>query len=437
MGFQAHQIGVRFFLMDEDLSGLPAHPSQNDYVEAIEKAGHVRGTDEYKRHMQKLLVFMSSSLDTLHTHFSRWLSPKMLPMMLLSEPPMARIVAAVMRKEAMPSRDSFGELLIPDIFNERVAFKSDCHKRVVDLKRFDLFIRKIVDGDAEYTQENLRAAELVANGVDLRIKNYEGAVGAIRLDMHSTYLQLPSQTQFVESIVKEAKLVSQTDRSEQHRTWLAIIRSATPLGKTEKGWNVNKIKAIIQSTSDRVNPHYILRREEGYQLQYNRTLAALSREHYRAVRIGDKKVTVDDQGVKYKKPNVVQQIKQQHQTPTVSGLVPYGKLFLKKHDHMRGLEVELLHRGTLPANMPDKITGRKDLLKQLETQRLITEEGVDMKTAAEKAKKHFECCQHSSSSLIDAVELDVSCCCFLLLIALNFILILIPCHFRGTVNPFH
>jgi hypothetical protein len=44
--------------------------------------------------------------------------------------------------------------------------------------------------------------------------------------MYSTYLPLASQTQFVEAGVKEAKIVSQLDRSEQLRSVYAINRSA-------------------------------------------------------------------------------------------------------------------------------------------------------------------------------------------------------------------
>ena len=55
----------------------------------------------------------------------------------------------------------------------------------------------------------------------------------ICFQMHKTHLLLASQTQFFESGVKEAKNVSSTDRSEELRTALTIIRSATPLGKSK------------------------------------------------------------------------------------------------------------------------------------------------------------------------------------------------------------
>lgn len=42
-----------------------------------------------------------------------------------------------------------------------------------------------------------------------------------------TYLCFPSHTQFVESGVKEAAIVSVTDRKEQSRSLLAILRSYT------------------------------------------------------------------------------------------------------------------------------------------------------------------------------------------------------------------
>jgi len=41
--------------------------------------------------------------------------------------------------------------------------------------------------------------------------------------MHSTHLALASQTQFVEFVIKEAKLAASTDQSEQVRSCIAII----------------------------------------------------------------------------------------------------------------------------------------------------------------------------------------------------------------------
>jgi len=169
------------------------------------------------------------------------------------------------------------------------------------------------------------------------------------------------------------------------------MRSATPLGKTEKDWNNNKIKALIESAKSRTIPHYEWRREDGYNEQYAKTLAHLTTGHFKSVRIKDKKDLVDDLGGKCRQPNVIQQTRQQHQTPTVSGLIPIGKLFQTKEGHMEGLEAELLHRGAPTEDIRKwKIAARKDKLKRLEGERLMKEEGLDFKTAIDKGKKHFK-----------------------------------------------
>ena len=79
-------------------------------------------------------------------------------------------------------------------------------------------------------------------------------------------------------------------------------------------------------------------------MQCARTLAHLTTDHFKTVRINDKKSNVDELGEKCRQPNVIQQTKQQHETPAISGLIPIGKLFQTKEGHMEGLEVELLHR---------------------------------------------------------------------------------------------
>jgi hypothetical protein len=50
-------------------------------------------------------------------------------------------------------------------------------------------------------------------------------VREMKLFLLATFLPLPSNTQFVESGVKEAKIVSATNRSEQMSSIYAIIRS--------------------------------------------------------------------------------------------------------------------------------------------------------------------------------------------------------------------
>ena len=58
---------------------------------------------------------------------------------------------------------------------------------------------------------------------------------------------------------------------------------------------------------------------------------------------------------------------------------------------MEGSQVKLLHRGVALADIEKmKITARKDTLKRLETQRLVDDEEMNPKDAAEHCKKHFK-----------------------------------------------
>jgi len=244
--------------------------------------------------------------------------------------------------------------------------------------------------------EDMEAATLIANSVvaDLRSKDYSAEHGNIRLHMHSTYLPLASQTQFVESAVKEAKLAASTDRSEQIRTCIAIIRSPTPLGKAEKNANTEKIKSIIESALERSTCHSCWRRHQvGSQCdsQFNTVSHALTKQgHFQQERCELKRTQVDEEGIKFKRQNVAQQTKQQHLMPMVTGLIPHGKLFTTKEGHMDDLKTELLFRCVPEDQIPSGTTERKSMLKIHEHWRLLEEEGADDATAKTQSDKHFK-----------------------------------------------
>ena len=232
----------------------------------------------------------------------------------------------------------------------------------------------------------------------MRSFDYQDAShGAIRLHMHSTYLPLASQTQFVESHVKEANLVSQTDRSEELRTFMAIIRSASPLAKhktdEQLSYNVNEIQALIKSAEDRSEPHVTWKRNQindECDARFNTVMCSLSPQgHFKDSRVDKKRDAVDTRGATFKKPNAAKQVKPQTKTPAVTGLIPHGKLTLKKTGHVDDLQTELAHRGVALADVPKNITGRKDKLKDLEVTRLM-EEGVPHAQALLLGDKHFE-----------------------------------------------
>jgi len=112
--------------------------------------------------------------------------------------------------------------------------------------------------------------------------------------------------------------------------------------------------------------------------------------HYKEDRVEAKKAKVDDDGSTFKKQNATQKTHvPQHETPAVTGLIPYSKLTLKGDGHMDGLQAELCFRGVTQADIPKNITARKELLKTMETQRL-QDAGVPLQESQALGKKHFK-----------------------------------------------
>ena len=264
LGFQSNQIAVRYCYVAFDLKHILTSQPMKDYMEATRNCG----TDmpgEAARHLNKLHIFVREARDSLEKHFGRWIRSSLLPAALLSETPLARVVACAMLSRQWDNTLATDPDVVYIVGGQQHVFNSCVHKRKIDLERFGSFIRDRLEAGAAHTQEALAAAELIVSKIDLRRFDYDGTNGGIRFQMHSTYLPLPSQTQFVESGVKEAKNVSSTDRSEELRTALAIVRSATPLGKNKEGedsYNASKIKALIRSAVSRSEPHVQLNGSE-------------------------------------------------------------------------------------------------------------------------------------------------------------------------------
>ena len=215
--------------------------------------------------------------------------------------------------------------------------------------RFNRFVRdKIASAGVarEHTPAAQQAAHAMLQGMDLRSTDCSGNDGTFVNLMHSKHLSLPSQTQFVESGVKDAKNACSTDRSEQVRTCMSVIRSATPLHKTKEDANANKIRAIIGSAVERANPHRSMMLDDSYKARFKSLEQAMTKEgHFQQSRIQKKKANFNERGSMYKKQNVAQQVKPQQQTPAATGLIPIGKIFQTKDGHMEALVVELCHRG--------------------------------------------------------------------------------------------
>jgi len=212
--------------------------------------------------------------------------------------------------------------------------------------------------------------------------------------MHSTYLPLPSHTQFVELVVKDAKEVSSTDRLEEHCTWMAIAWSATPLGKSKSAnedlsFNANNILAVLKSSVDRATPHEHWGKHQvdnAHDARLAQIQHSLQRGNFKNDRIKAKRNNVDELEPKCKRPNVAQQQKAQELTPAVTGLIPCDKLVKKRN--MEDLQDKLLCCGVEPQDVPKSITDRKKMLQDLESQRLL-DAGIEQQAATEQSKKHF------------------------------------------------
>jgi len=171
-------------------------------------------------------VFITHAKESLDKHFGRWIDASLLPAALMSEAPISSVVAAVILNQPRPAFDDRCSHVTGNVDCDSTA-----HGLKTCLMLFDMFLRKgmdIINGDNEvvHAPQAKGTAQLVLARVDCRCFNHEDedtANGALRLHMHSTCLPPASQTQFVESGVKEARNESTTDQSEEHWTCLAIV----------------------------------------------------------------------------------------------------------------------------------------------------------------------------------------------------------------------
>ena len=264
LGFSAHHIAIRFYLMDKDLRRIMSGRGMDAHTEACERwTNYSNDKDatvvEREKHLAKLSIFVHKAHESLFKHFPRWVCSSLLPAALLSEGPAAQVVAAIMLDKPLPTFESDPTVKNDLRMSGAITYESAVHKEAIDLRLLYRFLQQRVTyiekmenpvHNGECAPQALLAADFVSKGNDLRSKVHAESFGALRWHMQSTYLPLASQTQFVESLVKDAAHVSQTDRSEQHRSCYATIRSATPLTRTEKNANANRIKDLIQSAHD-------------------------------------------------------------------------------------------------------------------------------------------------------------------------------------------
>jgi len=382
-GFQAHNTLGRYFIMVQDLLTMKGtmfttHPGFKNFRRALFNL-----TDQSQQ-KEKANRFMDLAQAAIHKHFKRWGNVALLPASLLSEAPIARIVAAVMHGRTVN---------IPT----GTSFQSVVHGRSISLVKFNDFVQGIYDStpDRHYDPMAMVAAQLVLdNGLDLRDQeNFD----QIRDYMQVKFLALASHTQFVEAGVKEAKLVSQSDRSEQLRSAYAICRSArvNSVGTLRDMATNERIEALMRSARDHYTTHQTLSAEdEGkYSETVESIIKSMRKDPFKNERLGRLKEDAVNNSKKNRAENAIQRRRGVDQTTVMQGLVPYGKLVRKLH--LQDLEVELLHRGCTQEEVnPMGIRDRIKRLKALEIERV----GNSNKDAADKAFMPLSAAQFSLRS---------------------------------------
>jgi len=386
-GFQAHNMPVRFFFMQEDIDSMfnNTYRGFEDYRQVTSKFD-----DESKAlQAKKEDLFIQRSQEALCKHFPRWLSPQLLPAALLSESDTAIMVAVFITKAWDYGRCYYYD----DKF-----FYSEVHARRLKLKDYGMFIEKCADKQAVYSEEVNRTAELILEGYNFRFKDLstvdeDDDITELRHFMFAKYTAVPSHTQFVEFGVKEAKQVSLTNRHEEMRSCYGIVRSAhvTDAGNSKSGSStqemiVNRLNAARAAADDDIT----MRQEDSAacQLQFGAVLSLLKRAHFKQERVGLNKSRLDQRATDDKTMNKAQQELPQMLTAAVTGHILHGKIVQAKH--MGDIGIELMERGVPIEELPDSITTRKQWLQELEIARLIEDEDMPEEEADTIGRKQFE-----------------------------------------------
>jgi hypothetical protein len=378
-GFQSHNTLGRYFLMVQDLTALATtisttHPAFVEFRETLNVL-----TPQIQQHqINKASHFVSTAIDALNKHFTRWCNASLLPAALLSETPLCIVVASVILKKMPPP-------VIP------LKFESKVHFRTFNVPEFYDFVVSKVDAADQYPDMVSTAARLVLKWLDVRDMNKEDHNRPFKEYLYYLYLPLASQTQFVEAGVKEAKNVSPTDRSEQLRSAYAVARSARVhtvdcLGLLK---STKRIEGLLESAIQHYEIHETFKEEnEDYADRIADIANVMRKEHFKQARVDKVQQSVLGKVNKNKKENQLQKKTGVDQTHAMDGLFPYGKLF--KELHLAPLKEELLYRGC----SEDELNGltikpMKNKLKELEIKRIEDDNDADgaAKAAAHKAFK--------------------------------------------------
>jgi hypothetical protein len=156
-GFQSHNTLVRYFLMQVDLNAMKStittnRPAFEDFCNSL----RLLSTKVAAHQVAKVNTFVKIALATCHKHFKQWMSKYLLQTALLSEVPIASIVANAMIGH--PLKETF----------EPPEYASPVHKMSINLKSFQKFVRDGITVGAVYHQIANYIADEVLQGVVVR-----------------------------------------------------------------------------------------------------------------------------------------------------------------------------------------------------------------------------------------------------------------------------
>jgi hypothetical protein len=222
---------------------------------------------------------------------------------------------------------------------------------------------ELEDADGTTTEA---AKLLLDRNVNLRDKG--GSYIHPRSYVQAKFFGLPSHTQFVEAGVKEAKLVSQSDRSEELRSAYAICRSArvNTVGTLREMSSTQRIEGLMKSAQEHCKTHSALRSSvASYSDDVDAIVNSMRKESFKQERVVLLQQHAIDKGDKNRTENAIQKKRGVDKTSAQDGMISYASL--RAALHLKDLEVELLHRGCTAEEVKAmKIRERIKKLKDME-----------------------------------------------------------------------
>ena len=397
-GFQQHQMLLRYFFMDRQLTelresikdSLEDHGSGffHDFIASLDilidpdvppEQQQTLMTDEEQR--SKALRFVEMSLDSLNKHFKRWASQKLLPAGLMGDRLCAEAVARLIL--ALPPAPP--QMWSPPVIQgapepssplspEERSHHSRAHNLSFKVSKFEAFITaqyRSFGPNVDFPQSVKEAALLLLTGANFRAPLGKHQSHRLIWEMRISFLPMPSHTQMIERDVKDARTVSVTGRREEQRSNYSIIRSAHILGlEAEHG-------EIITASEDFEESGKKLKASTKVELLMKRIDAAMAKKAALVDKIGEEQFNAEFQEVKAlihgkghfkqqrvdgviedmlaaagnnKAENVRQRQTGVELTAGALGRIPYKSL--KKGDHLDALRLELTARGVTDWKYP-------------------------------------------------------------------------------------